>query len=625
MFPTMADPASPTQANRARFARVDVIAVLLLALACTMLNVHWALLNQAPPASDDNSHLFASLDLVRQLATLPHPAQVISAYVLCPGYYPPLTYQVTCLGYGLLGVGQAASIASFFPFLAVLALSMYGIGVNLGGRGLGLACAVTALGAPIVVDHARTYFIDLPATAMLALSVFALAQSRGFARRGWSALFGLSMALGVLTRWTHLVFMLVLTLYAVGRLLWERRSPALAVAALFAALGAAGLAHVILTAPSTDTLFDAGGGFDWTPYVFTVAVMGGALAVARLHAARRPHLAPLLNLVESLAVFVLTAWPWYYYNSKQVQSKLLYQAGVHIDAAQSARAYLTDLSSMVWMAPLLLAVGAVMGLWQQRLRVPTALLLGSLATVLGTVSLLPPDPRYLLPAVVFVIPLALMWAAHLQPGAGARAGAGLLLVVSVVSLWQVTAFEWRRHGFEGLAGPTCLETRVGPDRQPLYLGLRPVQPRAPVEGSYPYDALLATLCLHETDRPLNLAVFETPEDAARFQPRSFLYHAALIGLSMRVFMSEESLRAGKLAEDVAQCRLILVVYSDTEGQRQMMALARTSGFVAGAPTPLATFRFSPRYCVELYRRSGTPAATPRLTRLASSRSPRCDP
>lgn len=594
-------------------SKVDLAAIALIALALAALNAYWQALHQAPPVSDDNSHLSASLHMLDQAASIPSWPQSLSSVMLYPSAYPPLTYQVTLVAYGLLGVSPLTPVASFFPFLAILGLSMYGIGVNLGGRPLGWACALATLGAPVVLDHSRTYFIDLPATTMLALSVMALSRSRDFTDLRWSLLFGVSMALGVLTRWTHLLFVLPMLAYAVGRALHRARpTVALAVATVGGAV-AVSLTWLIWHAPVTDGCFVAGPGFNWGTWAFCgadiVVLAWLARALARRRGGRESAAAALVNMVESLALFAFLAWPWYWYNGARVRSKLDYQQGVHVGFWQGVHAYLTDLSTMVYLGPVLLGIGVTYGLWRPRLRAVTVMLITSLALAIGFASLLPPDSRYFMPAIVFAVPLALFWTRHLPRGAASQGGLAVLALVIVVSIWQATAFVCHHQGFTALDGPTRRETFQAPTSLPIHLGLLPVLPEPPAGGIYPYDDLVEAVRARETARPVNMAVLITPDDAASFQPRTFLYRAALRALSLSVVQSDESIRAGKLREDVAPCSVIVVVYPTPDTQAQLLEMARANGWLDASARPWTSFLFSPTFHVDLYYRD-VPAPAP---------------
>lgn len=594
-------------------SKLDLATITLIALALAALNAYWQALHQAPPVSDDNSHLYASLHMLDQAASISSWPQSLSSVLLYPSAYPPLTYQVTLVAYGLLGVGPLTPVASFFPFLAILGLSMYGIGVNLGGRPLGWACALVTLGAPVVLDHSRTYFIDLPATALLALSVLSLSRSRDFTDRRWSLLFGVSMALGVLTRWTHLLFMLPMLAYATGRAL-HRARPSVAIGVGAAAVAVAGgLAWLILHAPVTDGCFVAGPGFNWGTWAFCgadILVLAWlARTLARRRGGREGVAAALVNMVESLSLFAFMAWPWYWYNGARVRSKLDYQQGVQVDFWQGVHAYLTDLSTMVYMGPVLIAIGVAYGLWRPRLRAVTLMLMTSLALAMGFASLLPPDSRYFMPAIVFAVPLALFWTRHLAHVKATRVGLAVLALVSVVSVWQATAFAWHRQGFTALDGPTRRETFKGPTSLPMHLGLLPVLPEAPAGGTFPYDDLIEAVRASETARPVNMAVLITPEDAASFQPRTFLYRAGLRALPLSVVQSDESIRAGKLREDVAPCSVIVLVHTSSATQAQLLQMAHANGWLDASAQPSRSFLFSPTFHADLYHRD-VPAAAP---------------
>jgi 4-amino-4-deoxy-L-arabinose transferase-like glycosyltransferase len=579
---------------------VDLVLVSVMALAVTALNVHWAMLNQAPPASDDNSHLYSALELLGRVAAMPGGGRGLSLLALYPNHYPPLAYQATLIAYGLFGVAPWVPIASFFPFLLVLASSMYGIGRGLAGRAVGLVCALAGLCAPVVLDLSRTYFLDMPSTAMLAFSLCALLYSRNFSSRPWSAAFGLSMALGVLSKWTHPVFILpflAVGVYLALRDMYRERWPAVVVALLSASTLLL-MTLYILSSPRRDdnTTFDVGPDFHWGGWLLAAAAI--LVVVGRLQrtAAGRPHLRPFANYVEAFAIAATLAWPWYYFNGEKVREKIVYQAGIAVNMRDALFYYLGDLSSMLYFAPILVICGIAVGLRVPRLRLATVLLV--LSTLIGVVlaALLPPDSRYVMPVIVFVVPLGLVWTSTLAgPWKGLQAA--VLCLVSAACVWQATAFEWRSHGLARADGP--LRTRV----EGAYLGLLPVLPALPEGGRYPFGEVLDALRARTRDGWVWVAVLEGREDAARFQPRSFLYQGALHGMKLIVIETTDALESGGEAHDVDQAGSFLLIYRDPASGRSLLREARNRGWLDPTAPPVGRFQFSPDFHVDVYQKA----------------------
>lgn len=590
----------------------DLAWVLALTCLVTALNVAWALQNQAPPTSDDNSHLYTSVKLLHQVSSSRGP---LSLLLLYPGHYPPLTYQVTYVFYRLFGESPWVAVASFFPFLLTMALSLYGIGVRLGNRYTGLLCALAGLCAPVVLDHARTYFVDLPATAALALSVCAVLYCRGFQSRPWSLVFGLSMTIGLLSKWTHPAFVLpflVVAMYAALATLYAERWPGAVVAGLMAVTVYVMARHVLAAiSPIEVSDFTDGPSFRWPLWWGAAGLVTAALFGLRRAARARPNLLPMANMLEAFALSALLTWPWYYYNGERVREKMVYQAGVQVDFWQGVVAYIQDVSVMVYNAPLLLLAGLAVGLTARRTRGWTALLAIGVTLAIGLNALLPPDSRYVMPTVVLVVPLALAWIANLPPlvdDAGRRrivgaACTGVAGIVALACLWQATAFVWQQSGFGALEGPRRTETRHGL----MHLGVMPVLPADPKPGVYPYDEVLDAIQADDPSEHTWVAVLENREDAASFQPRTFLYHAARRSLDLFLVETADDIEAGRDVRDIEQVRTFLLIYRFDPDRARLLDAAVKRRWIAANARPVKVFTFSPAYHVELFTRERSPS------------------
>lgn len=584
----------------------DLAWVLALTCLVTALNVAWAMQNQAPPSSDDNTHLFTS---VRMLHQVPSSRGPLSLLLLYPGHYPPLTYQVTYGFYRLFGEAPWVAIASFFPFLLTMALSMYGVGAWLGNRWTGLLCALASLCAPVVLDHARAYFVDLPATAALAFSLCAALYSRGFRSRPWSLAFGVSMAMGLLSKWTHpalVVPFLLVAMYKALAALYAERWPGMVVVALMAGTVYVMARHVLATpSPIAVSDFTEGPPFHWMQWCMAAALTGAALLGLRRAARTRPNLVALTNMLEAFALSVLLAWPWYYANGERVREKITYQAGVQVDFWQGVAAYIQDISVMLYNAPLLIAIGVTVGLALHRTRAWTALLALSVALGIGLNAMLPPDARYIMPTVVFVAPLALAWIAHApvlfdlpRRRPAQIACQGVAAIIAMTCLWQASAFL-----FAFGEGPRRIDAR----RDRMHLGVEPVLPVSPKPGVYPYNEVLDAIQTGDPSEHPWVAVLETREDAATFQPRTFLYHAARRSLDLFLVETADDIEAGRSVRDIEQVRTFLLIYRLESDRARLREGAAERHWIPSDARPSKTFTFTPAFRVEIYPREHPPS------------------
>ena len=215
---------------------------LLLSVIIVLYGVNTYLqtsIDSAPPQWDESVHLRDSLIFY---SVLTNPSQlsleIIKEIVnksdryplLRPsGYYPPLVPVVTALLYAVFGTSATTAVMSNLIFIAVLVFSVYATGSILFDRAVGLLAAWILLLLPIILEHSLIYYLDLPLTAALVLTVLCILKSDFFESTKFSFLAGLCFGLAMLTKWTSVFFVLgpfgYMALGAVFPSLYRRKAP----------------------------------------------------------------------------------------------------------------------------------------------------------------------------------------------------------------------------------------------------------------------------------------------------------------------------------------------------------------------------------------------------------------
>jgi hypothetical protein len=164
----------------------------------------WLTQDRSIPIFDAGLHLNLALLVHHELGagrlenalTLSHP-------------YPPFAYLIGSLGILIGGVGVAPPIlAENFVFVPLLALGCYKLARLAFGPMAGLLAVVFALGSPLLISQFHVFMIDAPETAMVAVSVWLIVATEGFARMRRCALAGLAVGLGMLTKEPFAIFVL---------------------------------------------------------------------------------------------------------------------------------------------------------------------------------------------------------------------------------------------------------------------------------------------------------------------------------------------------------------------------------------------------------------------------------
>jgi 4-amino-4-deoxy-L-arabinose transferase-like glycosyltransferase len=166
-------------------------ALLFVALTCW-----WLAQDAAVQFGGGASHLYASLlywEFIRE-------GDLLRAFELAT-YYPPA---IRLFGAGALSLGgqsvATAVLAQNLVFVPLLALACFQVGRMAAGPRAGLLAVVFALGAPLIAEQFHVFMLDAPAAALVAVAVWLLLASDRFARVGLSALAGLVVGLGLLTK-----------------------------------------------------------------------------------------------------------------------------------------------------------------------------------------------------------------------------------------------------------------------------------------------------------------------------------------------------------------------------------------------------------------------------------------
>src|ERR1019366_5260466 len=183
-------PASVLRWSTAAWGAIAATSLFLL-ITC------WFVIeDRSIPIFDAGLHLQLALEVHRELAA-GHLTKALTVSVP----YPPFPYLVESLGLAIGGIGVAQPIlAENFVFIPLLALGCYHVGRLTFGATAGFLAVVFAFGSPLIISMFHVVMIDGPEATMVAVSLWAILASERFSRIGVSALAGLCVGLGMLTK-----------------------------------------------------------------------------------------------------------------------------------------------------------------------------------------------------------------------------------------------------------------------------------------------------------------------------------------------------------------------------------------------------------------------------------------
>lgn len=171
-------------------------------------NLWWSMVDTRPPFSDMAGHAVATL----RIASWPWRQALMDGslfgWLLDVHPYPPFFYMTALPLVWFVSPTLDAMLAINVVYLGVLIFSTYGIGrLAVGGR-CGLLAAFLVSMYPIVYGLSRLYLADVALTAVTTFAVFCIFWSDSFRHRLPSLVLGIAIAVGVLTKWTFIVFLL---------------------------------------------------------------------------------------------------------------------------------------------------------------------------------------------------------------------------------------------------------------------------------------------------------------------------------------------------------------------------------------------------------------------------------
>jgi 4-amino-4-deoxy-L-arabinose transferase-like glycosyltransferase len=321
--------------------------------------------------------------------------------------YPPLVHLIGAIATFIAGKNVWPGVmAQNLVFVPLLSLGCYGTAKLVYRNELaGLLAVAFALGTPMIVSQFHVFMVDAPETAMVAVSVWLLLASRGFERVGTSALAGVAVGLGLMTKESF------------------------------------------------------------------VAFVAGVVVVTLVRGARGWR-TNWRGLAAFAALVLVIAAPWYIHHWSDVQHlRRLTSADGFSDAPGSNYPHRYSTKNAGWflwsglnyqnLAPLLAfsAVGvttAVVRLVRRRAEPLTIdLMVGGLVAWAGFTYSLPHDPRYSLPALVFLAAFGAGWITLLHGRARIVGAAALGAVVFVNFVAVNTGLGWHRLSIKLPGAPTA--------------------------------------------------------------------------------------------------------------------------------------------------------------------------
>lgn len=409
---------------------------MLLAVNVALIShFNWIAEFRMPPTADHGFHLAESAAFSALVsAPLPLGEKLLTLWTW-PGPYPSAVYFVTWLWERMAGNGSHAALASFTPFIMLLAIGAYLLGHAVAGRPTAVAAMVLVLLDPTLLHTQRHYWLDMPLAAVVVFSLAALQRCNVFSDRPWSLTLGACLGVGLLTKATYVWFMALPLAWTILLAMRDALRPQAlrtvggiaAALVLFSALCRLSLSQMLYM-QRLDTLAPA---FSW----FLVAA-SSALWLAGWIAARRLTAIPR-NLCQSFAIAAFIAGPWVVVNQHMIKERwrpVVEAIGYNLQHLPES--IHEGIDAIPWPVLGMAVLGLLTTLlWKERRRLLLPLVMAWAAGAPATVILLPDAARYRVVLTVLIAILAVAWVPRRRWIA--MPVAGLSVAMAVINLFGV--------------------------------------------------------------------------------------------------------------------------------------------------------------------------------------------
>ncbi len=137
--------------------------------------------------------------------------------------YPALIHYISLPVRLIAGDHPRAGAVTVAAWALLAILATFGIGHLLGGDRVGLLAAFFVAFSPGIYRFSRLETVDMPLTAMVTLTMFLLLRSDTLGNRASSLLFGAVAALGMLTKQSFLLYILLPCVYLMIQGVWASK------------------------------------------------------------------------------------------------------------------------------------------------------------------------------------------------------------------------------------------------------------------------------------------------------------------------------------------------------------------------------------------------------------------
>lgn len=202
------------------------IGVLFIVLLNVGGHLYWIAHNVVLIGRDASGHLERTAQIATLLTRI--TPQTLFQALIFHDYRPPALYLAAQPFYAWLGRSMDSAQVTNIVLMALVLLLTYVLAVQMLARPLALLAVALTAGWPMLMGMSRLFYTENFLTVVILFNLWALLQSDGFRRRSWALVWGVTLGLALLVKWTAPIYLVLPTLFVLRNelrtLLFERNA-----------------------------------------------------------------------------------------------------------------------------------------------------------------------------------------------------------------------------------------------------------------------------------------------------------------------------------------------------------------------------------------------------------------
>lgn len=187
------------------------LGLLLVVLLNAGGNLYWIAHNVVLIGRDASGHLERTAQIATLLTKI--TPQTLFQALTYHDYRPPALYLAAQPFYALLGRSMDSAQVTNVVLMGIILLLTYALAVHMVSRPMALLTVALTAGWPMLMGMSRLFYTENFLTVVILLNLLALLRCDGFRRRGWALLWGLTLGLALLVKWTAPIYIVLPTLF----------------------------------------------------------------------------------------------------------------------------------------------------------------------------------------------------------------------------------------------------------------------------------------------------------------------------------------------------------------------------------------------------------------------------